>query len=91
MPQTPSSYEAMPLFLVPRTRAEYIVLAVGATLADIVHEIGGADFARRNAYGWVSLSLFCYLPALVMVLRRPNESAAAELRAAALGRGTMLV
>jgi hypothetical protein len=74
MPQSPFVYEAMPTFFVPRRRAEFYCLVIGSDLALGVYAycrgLPQADFLRINGAAVVACM---YLPALVMVLRRPNE------------------
>lgn len=77
VPQAAFLYDQLFVFLIPRTRAEMFVLVVGSYAALL-----GRDFIPRDQSGTASLSLaylplavVCiYLPALMMVLRRPNES-----------------
>lgn len=72
VPQTLLVYETCPLFLVPRTFKEASVLVVLswiAQLAVMATTVNGS--ALTTGAPWVVL--FLYLPATVMVLRRPNE------------------
>lgn len=77
VPSAPIAYEALPLFLIPQTRRELLVLAL-LSLAVVAltsglseqHETAAYLARARPAIVWLM-----YLPALVMVLRRPNEGA----------------
>jgi hypothetical protein len=82
VPHTILAYEAIPLFLVPRTRKETLLLVL---LADAVFALEFAlgplqhpdpiSLARRvRLSGQIILALL-YVPCLVMVLRRPNVAA----------------
>jgi hypothetical protein len=74
LPQSPFVYEAMPLFFVPRSRPEFYALVIGSDLALGIYayfrSLPMADYLRVNGIAVVACM---YLPALVMVLRRPNE------------------
>ena len=74
LPQSPFVYEAMPLFFVPRSRTQFYVLVIGSDIALGVYAYFRGtpmeDFLRING---LAVVLFMYLPALLMVLRRPNE------------------
>jgi hypothetical protein len=74
VPHSPIIYETLPLFLVPASWVEAAVLWAGATAAVIVHDAFGP---YATAPEWLIASgravVWCvYLPALVMILRRPN-------------------
>jgi hypothetical protein len=73
LPSSPLVYEALPLFMIARTRIERCVLAVGSSLGYLLM-VGFTD-AQWSSYlargRWVVVWL-CYLPALAIVLRRPN-------------------
>jgi hypothetical protein len=74
IPHTTLMYEALPLFLVPRTWPEAWVVWGGTFLALVGHASGGPYASQvawvRSAGVW--LVLCAYLPCLVMILRRPN-------------------
>ena len=74
-PQTAMWYEALPLALVPRTRAQGIVLAVTSQLAYASTALIDmpADWAGYTRTVGMLMLAGCYLPALVMVLRRPRR------------------
>jgi hypothetical protein len=105
VPHTTLAYETLPLFAVPRTRAELLALTVlswpawlsAAVLNPNVPLAKGGSLAhdlRYAAYvkdvGDVAL-LLLYVPCLVMVLRRRNEGAVPAWleRAAALPRAAL--
>lgn len=74
MPQTPSLYDLLPLFVIARTLREVTVLSLCTSLLFLVIVILG-PYATFNDYvhmleRWAVFIV--YLPALVMILRRPN-------------------
>ncbi|HVG55538.1 MAG TPA: hypothetical protein VM846_13965 [Vicinamibacterales bacterium] len=74
VPHSPIIYEALPLFLVPATWAEAGILWAGTVAAVILHDAFGP---YPTAAAWLASSgraiVWCvYLPALIMILRRPN-------------------
>jgi hypothetical protein len=74
-PQTFWAAETLPLFLVTRTRREAMVLALTTAVGEMIGPSLGrlpSLPAYLDAHRPV-LILSAYLPALVMVLRRPNE------------------
>jgi hypothetical protein len=77
LPQTASLYEALPLFLLPRTRREGYLLAVASFVAAALWEVRviGTTIESRGASGWPALLLGLWLPALVLVLRAPSVRA----------------
>ena len=81
IPQTGSWYDALPLLLVAATRRESQVLSLTSSLGFllirfIVHGQPEAAFNREVASLMVA---FAYLPATIVVLRRPNEGSAPAL------------
>ncbi|HJU72780.1 MAG TPA: hypothetical protein VJ717_03470 [Gemmatimonadaceae bacterium] len=76
VPQTFVAYETVPLFLVCRSRVETIMLAILSVVAELV----GTSFSPAQTDDLLNLIrvrgplllLFMYVPALVMILRRPN-------------------
>jgi hypothetical protein len=75
LPSSPIVYETLPLFLVARTRLELMSLAILSSVAHVsMVGLGAAgEFDAFMARGrWVVLWL-CYMPALAIVLRRPNS------------------
>ena len=74
LPQSPFVYEAMPLFFVPRSRTGFYVLVIGSDVALGVYALfRGAPTAEYLRINGIAVVVCMYLPALVMVLRRPNE------------------
>ena len=74
VPQSPFVYEALPLFLIPRTRYQSYALVIGSDLALGVYVLArGIDQGRFFWINGIAVVVTMYLPALVMVLRRPNE------------------
>jgi hypothetical protein len=74
LPQNPTIYDALLLFAVADTPREALVLATLSWFVEplVVALHPGASFAS-GAHAWaVALLTLMYLPALVMVLRRPN-------------------
>ena len=74
LPQSPFVYEAMPLFFVPRSRAGFYALVIGSDLALAVYAyFRGLPTDQYLRVNGIAVVACMYLPALVMVLRRPNE------------------
>lgn len=80
VPMNPAWYEALLVFCVPRRSVEGAALAA---LSWLVPVVGGpvaatyATYASRTAPAFARGTLICaYLPALLMVLVRPNEGEA---------------
>ena len=74
-PQSMALYETAPLGLVARSRADAAVLVAGSVIAKLalkpVDSFPTLEAAFRAS---APLLIAClYLPALVMVLRRPND------------------
>ena len=76
VPQVGAWYTVVPLFLIPNTMKQSMVLAtltsVGFLLQD--HILTATNELEYNAQTGALLVAFAYLPSLVMVLRRPNEA-----------------
>jgi hypothetical protein len=76
LPQSPFVYEAMPLFLVPRSRPEFYALVIGSDIALGVYiYFRGTPIPEFLRLSGLAVVVCMYVPALVMVLRRPNEGA----------------
>jgi hypothetical protein len=78
LPQNPSIYDALVLFAVPATIREALILATLSwfvePIRDALHPTAEpASMAHATQIGLLAVM---YLPALVMVLRRPNEDEA---------------
>ena len=73
IPQTTAIYEVLPLTLLVRTRMEAAVYAALTLVAHLLYLLGpqGPWPVGAEYQWWVMLALF-YVPALALVLRRPN-------------------
>jgi hypothetical protein len=79
LPQSPFVYEAMPLFFVPRSRAGFYALVIGSDIALGVYAyFRGTPLPESLRINGIAVVVCMYLPALVMVLRRPNEGVVPE-------------
>ena len=81
LPSAPIPYEALPLFVIPQTRYEMMALAIlsdamyAATMnLSAQHEMAAYYAAGRPAIVWLA-----FVPALLMILRRPNEGDVPEI------------
>jgi hypothetical protein len=77
VPQTGSWYEALPLLLVAQTKRESQILSLVSSVGFLlirfmIHGQAEAVFNRQVSALMVA---FAYLPATIVVLRRPNEGA----------------
>jgi len=74
VPQLMYFADQLPLWLIPQTRRESVVLSATSVIAWAGALVASIGLGRIPAFG---SSLFVlagvYLPALIMVLRRPNE------------------
>ncbi len=78
VPQTPTFYDHVFVFVVPRTTREALTLVV-LTFAVYFAVAFASPFTSFQQWGdFVAATtiLFVYAPAVIMVLRRPNEGAA---------------
>jgi len=75
IPGTSALYETVPLFLVPATRYEGYILAVLSFVAAglLTWLVPVGKLPQMMAGWWPILLWLLYVPALLMVLRRPNE------------------
>lgn len=83
VPQTGDVYETVPLFLVPESRTELLLLAL---LTHAARAVFGSAFgwAFDDGFGYTQMmvvggainNLVVYLPCVVMILRRPNDGTA---------------
>ena len=75
VPQSGAWYEALPLFLVPRSRNETILLAISSSVGFLLYyprmDLVG-DIAVNRDVGALVVA-FVYLPAIILVLRRENQ------------------
>lgn len=77
VPQTVLPYESVLLLLVPRGWVESIAMLIGShAMYWLAARDGPADFVVRTQSFGQAVTLTMYLPALLMVLRRPNEGPA---------------
>ena len=79
VPQTLGMYDALVLFLIPRGPSEYIALAVLSHFAFLI-VFNDPTLSSMNAFivaGGDAVVHWLFLPALIMVLLRPNRSDAA--------------
>jgi len=74
VPHSTIVYEALPLFLVPATWVEAGILWAGTVAVVILHDAFGPYPTAAQWLAWSGgFLIWCvYLPALVMILRRPN-------------------
>jgi hypothetical protein len=89
LPQTPSLYDAVPLFAVPRGARETAILALGGNLAFLAL-VSGIGFPAATAYGVrvTTLSLvFMYLPTVVLLLIQPATDRSQAERVPRASRG----
>jgi hypothetical protein len=75
IPQTTMLYDTVPLFLIPSTRPQAYLLAILTQVAAVVIARRRTDLplVLENAHQWPVLLLLVYLPALIMLLRLPND------------------
>jgi hypothetical protein len=74
VPQTMYWYEALPLFLVPATLGQSMVLALIAATGMLIEQhylVFASDAEHYHQIGTLMVALI-YLPATILVLRRPN-------------------
>ncbi|HVD60943.1 MAG TPA: hypothetical protein VNC11_08730 [Gemmatimonadaceae bacterium] len=73
VPLTPSWYEALPLLFVGRTKREYQVLSLISSAGYIAQGFFSPNFQYVPVrFTKVLILAFCYLPALIVVLRRQD-------------------
>jgi hypothetical protein len=78
-PQNGFFYDQLPLLLVPQTRMEMILIATTSQIAYYsanTTPLLGSDVPAWSAQFFPYMVVGMYLPALVLVLRRPNEGVA---------------
>jgi hypothetical protein len=75
MPQTTALYETLPLALLCRNRPQAAGFAGLTMLAHLIYLLGPqGPWPVGAEYQWWVLLALVYLPAIVLVLRRPNEA-----------------
>ena len=83
IPGTTALYETLPVALVCRNRVEAAAYASLTMLAHLLFHVGPqGPWPVGAEYEWWVLLGLVYLPALVVVLRRPNEGGAPDWRLA---------
>lgn len=77
VPQTNSWYEGLPLFLVPATFRQSLMLSVVSTSGILFQEqfMVARSEKEINYFTGILMIAFVYLPATLLVLHRPNEAA----------------
>jgi hypothetical protein len=78
MPQLPMFADQLPLMLVARTRVEGMVLAILSHIGGLLWIKTRTPGAHPSANAAIWVLAFAYYPALVLVLRRPNEGSVRE-------------
>ena len=75
VPQTGSWYEALPLLLVANTRRESQILSLVSSVGFLIIRfiVHGQPEAQFNREVSMLMLAFAYLPATIVVLRRPND------------------
>ena len=74
VPQTTALYETLPVALVCRNRPEAASFAGLTMLAHVLFQLGPqGPWPVGATYQWWVMLLLIYLPAVGLVLRRPNE------------------
>jgi hypothetical protein len=73
LPQTASFADQLLLFLVARTRAEALVLALVSAVGGVAWMMAIGQGGHPVLIGGPYVVASVYLPALVVVLRHPNE------------------
>jgi hypothetical protein len=75
VPQTTGLYETLPLALICRNRPEAAGFASLTMLAHLAYKAGPqGPWPMGAEYQWWVMLVLVYLPAIVLVLRRPNEA-----------------
>jgi hypothetical protein len=80
MPQAAMPYDSLPLLLIPRSFVERAVFVVGTQLLAL-YGLTRASPATPDSFAselWPATLALCYLPALLMVLRRPEPAPSTE-------------
>ena len=80
LPHVTTLYETVPLFLVTSNRHQAYLLLVLSYVAAVVQAwlVPTGSLLEQVVGRWPVLLLLLYLPALVMVMLRPNEAPANE-------------
>lgn len=78
VPQLPMFADQLPLFLVPRSRVESMLLALSTHVGGLLWLKTKLPDMHPSANAALFVLAFAYYPALVMVLRRPNDGSLAR-------------
>jgi hypothetical protein len=74
VPQSPFVYEVLPLFAVAKTRFQCYALVIGTDLALAYYALAPKkDMVAFFHNNGIAVFVCVYLPALILVLRRPND------------------
>lgn len=75
VPQNMVIYATLPLFLIPKSFRESLVMTTlnNAAFLFIMMVLGTPRSTAENYYNGDALVALCYLPSLIMILRRPNQ------------------
>jgi len=77
VPQTTALYEVLPLVLLAETRYHAAAFAALTMLAHLLYLLGPqGPWPVGATYQWWVMLFVLYLPAIIVVLRRPNQSSA---------------
>jgi len=76
VPQTGSWYEILPLFLIPSNAIEMMILCITSSLGYLLQDVvmTARNETEFNAQVGAMIVALAYLPAVIMVLRRPNNA-----------------
>ena len=76
VPQTGSWYEILPLFLIPASANEMMILCGVSSLGYLLQDkvMTAVSETEFNAQVGALMVALAYLPAVIMILRRPNRS-----------------
>ena len=86
IPQTTALYETLPVALVVRDRRQAAVYATLTMIAHLLFKLGPqGPWPVGAEYQWWVMLLLVYLPALALVLKRPNGPANAGLAVSGAG------
>jgi hypothetical protein len=79
VPHTPAWYDVLPLLLIPSSLRESLILSFVVScgfIYELISPVTATSIAGVYHRVGNDLVLFAYLPALIMILRRPNEGGA---------------
>jgi hypothetical protein len=89
LPHVTTLYETLPLFLIPSNRYQAYLLLVLSYVAAVVQAwVVPSGWLLEQVVGrWPVLLVCLYLPALVMLLLKPNEGGGASAEAVSASSG----